>query len=329
MPTKKRVVLDTNLWSRIGEERTAPTFVAALRDMGYTFVLPPSMLIEVMQTPNADTRRHIVAAMSSAQGLRLRTEVDLCTNEFRTALQRHHPEWLRSIPDAAAIAGWRTYWTKQVWRDARDGSEQFHQNVLHRPSLAAVDDWYATQLRNKKSLIDDQFSGDFNDLELSCTPDEASAVMPGWDGSLTAGWRVLIGEYYWYVLSQRHSLNQTQREWFAAYLDIDRIFTEKRDFTGFFLAELKPHEIGREWLRYAVGHTQLERKVKKSNALDAQHSMYLVDADLFLSGDQSFVTVLQDVRRQAPFDIADPRRVELTNSWTDGIIAALDCRSAR
>ncbi|WP_133119165.1 hypothetical protein [Mycolicibacterium agri] len=140
-------MLDTNPWSRIGEERTAPTFVAALRDMGYTFVLPPSMLIEAMQTPNVDTRRHIVAAMSSGQGLRLRTEVDLCTNEFRTALQRKRPAWLRSIPNAAAVAGWRAFWTNQVWHYARDDSEQFHDHVMSRPSLVAVDDWYETQLR--------------------------------------------------------------------------------------------------------------------------------------------------------------------------------------
>ncbi|WP_155769400.1 hypothetical protein [Mycobacterium asiaticum] len=316
-------MLDTNLWSRIGEEGTATTFVAALRDMGYAFVLPPSMLLEVMQTPNADTRRQIVAAMSSAQGLRLRTEVDLCTNEFRTALQRKRPAWLRSIPDAAAVSGWRTHWTKQVWRDARNDSEKFHQDVVRRPSLAAVDDWYETQLKNKQRMREDGFSSDFIDLELRCTPDEANTVMPGWDGSSTAGWRVLIGEYYWYVLSQRHSSNETQRQWFAAYLDIDRIVSDADEFAQFFLAELEPHDIRREWLRYAVGHTQLERKVKKSNALDAQHSMYLVDADLFLSGDQAFVAVLRDVRRQAPFRIADPRRVELTNSWTDGIIAAL------
>jgi hypothetical protein len=324
MAARKRVILDTNLWSRIGEEGTATTFTAALRDMGYTFVLPPSMLIEVMQTPKADTRRRIVEAMSSAQGIRLRTEADLCANEFRVAIQRKRPEWLRSIPDSAAVADWRSFWTNQVWRAAREDSEAFHQHVLSRPSVAAVDDWYETQLRNKHSMGEGGFSGDFIELYLRCAPEQSSGVMGGWDGSPTAAWRVLIGEYYWHVLSQRHSPNETQREWFAAYFDIGRATSDASDFTKLWFEELEPRDVRRQWLRYAVGHTQLNRKLKESNALDAQHSMYLFDADLFISADQSFGAVVQDVRLQAPFAFADPCLVKLTNSWTDSIIDALD-----
>lgn len=230
MAARRRVFLDTNLWSRIGEERTAIKFTAALRDMGCTSVSPPSMLIEVMQTPEADTRRHIVEAMSSAHGIRLRTEADLCANEFRAALQRKRPEWLRSIPDSAAVAGWRSFWTNQVWRAARKDSEKFHQHVLSRPSLAAVDDWYEMQLRNKKSMSEDGFSSNFIEFYLSCVPDQSSAVMGGWNGSPTAAGRVLIGEYYWHVLSQRHPQNDTQREWFAAYVDIGRAISVSQSF---------------------------------------------------------------------------------------------------
>jgi hypothetical protein len=227
------------------------------------------MLIEVMQTPKTDTRQRIVEAMSSTRGIRLRTEADLCANEFRAALQRERPEWLRSIPDSAAVVGWRSFWTNQVWRAARDNSENFHQHVMSRPSLAAVDDWYEVQLRNKQSMSEDGFSGDFIDFYLSCSPEQSSAVMGGWDGSPTSAWRVLIGEYYWHVLSQRHSSNETQREWFAAYLDIGRAISDANDFTKLWFEELEPRDVRREWLRYAVGHTQLNRKVKESNALDA------------------------------------------------------------
>lgn len=324
MTARKRIILDTNLWSRIGEEGTAARFVAAMRDMAATFVLPPSMLLEVMQTPKADTRQRIVEAMWSAPGIRLRTEADLCANEFRAALQRKRPQWLRSIPNSVAVSGWRSFWTDRVWRLARHDSEKFHQHVLSRPSVAAVDDWYETQLRNKQSMSEDGFSADFIEFHLSCAPEQSSAVMGGWDGSRTEAWRVLIGEYYWHVLSRRHPQNETQREWFAAYLDIGRTISDASDFTKLWFGELAPHDVRRQWLRYAVGHTQLNRKVKKSNALDAQHSMYLPDADLFMSADQSFVSVVHDVRRQVPFTIADARLIRLANTWTDAVIDALD-----
>jgi hypothetical protein len=50
---------------------------------------------------------------------------------------------------------------------------------------------------------------------------------------------VLIGEYYWHVLSQRHPQNETQREWFAAYLDIGRAISDASDFTKLWFEELE------------------------------------------------------------------------------------------
>jgi hypothetical protein len=52
--------------------------------------------------------------------------------------------------------------------------------------------------------------------------------------------------------------------------------------------------------------------------------MFLVDADLFLSADRTFVDMLTEVRRQAPFTFAEPKRITASNSWTDNTIAVLD-----
>jgi hypothetical protein len=52
--------------------------------------------------------------------------------------------------------------------------------------------------------------------------------------------------------------------------------------------------------------------------------MYLPDADLFMSADQSFVAVVQEARRQALFTFADARLIKLANTWTDSVIDALD-----
>jgi hypothetical protein len=322
--TTKRIILDTNLWSEIGKEDTGPEFASVLRDIGNTVVLPPSLLAEVMQTPEAGRRRR-VEAMWSTRGIRLRAEADLCTDELCAALQRGRPNWLRAKPDSAATERWRRLWTKRHWMSARYESEKFHQQMLTRPSAAAAAAWFEAQLSNRQSMMDAGVSGDFIDLHMRCSPEESIHLIGGWDGSRTAAWRVQIGDYYWQVLT-RGAANDTERQWLAAYLNIGSAIANASDYRQLWFEELQPADISRQWLRFAVGHTQLSRKVKKSNALDAQHSTYLVDADLFLSGDQAFVAALQEVRRQAPFAFAEPRLIKRGGSWADSIIAALTTR---
>lgn len=228
------------------------------------------------------------------------------------------------MPDTAAVESWRTFWTKRVWRAAREQSERFHELVIARPAIAAADDWFQTQLCNQEAMRTNNFGGDYMDVVLGCPPQNGGTVMGGWDGRDAAMWRVEIGDYYWHTISKPPSLVETQGEWFAAYIDLGRVRSDAANYRKLWLDELEPLDVRREWLRFAVGYAQLVRKVKRSNALDAQHTMYLVDADLFLSADSAFIEVLKDVRRQAPFAFAEPVRVTHGKSWTDSIVGVLE-----
>jgi hypothetical protein len=47
-----KIALDTNLWSYIAGKSEAASFGALVRTRGLEVVLPPSMLLEALQTKN-------------------------------------------------------------------------------------------------------------------------------------------------------------------------------------------------------------------------------------------------------------------------------------
>jgi hypothetical protein len=102
------------------------------------------------------------------------------------------------------------------------------------------------------------------------------------------------------------------------------------DFWNLWCEEATPGEVRRDWIRAALAYTQLTMKVGLGNAGDAQHSAYLVDADIFLSSDQRLVTALNEVRGQASFPLAESRATNLkrgTVSAVDAVRVALNpCR---
>jgi hypothetical protein len=60
----------------------------------------------------------------------------------------------------------------------------------------------------------------------------------------------------------------------------------------------------RNWVTWAIGWAQMQRKVEVSGAADAQHSAYLSDCDVFLTADKRFAYALNVVANQAPAPIA-------------------------
>ncbi len=101
----------------------------------------------------------------------------------------------------------------------------------------------------------------------------------------------------------------TFADWVGAYVDLAAVRSDPIDFTRFWFEEVALAAVPRQWIRWAVDTVQTDRKVTGGNPADQQHSSYLLDCDVFLSADAAFVAVLQAVREDAPFSLAEPRLV--------------------
>ncbi len=147
------------------------------------------------------------------------------------------------------------------------------------------------------------------------SPNTPETYLAGWSGEPVEVWRIMLRDYYWFqlsVLAGRAVITKedtTAADWVGAYVDLPRLRASREDFTQFWLKDVEREYIPRNWLRNAVGIAQFSFKVTPGNPADEQHSSYFLDADLFLSADTRYISMLNLVREDAPFAFAEPRLV--------------------
>jgi hypothetical protein len=306
-----RIILDTNLWSSIGDEMVAPSFDSLMKSRSLQVTVPPSILVEVLQLPRSEARERIIRALARGQRVRLPTEAQSMSDEIVAEIRRTRPAWMRRMPDTARVWFLNNFWTKRIWGAALEDSGPMHEYETSRAHLN--DELVDTQRIQRRDFIASNFTVlPLTALTVTPNPDIPSSHLPGWQGEPAEAWRVFCCVLFWHqlaVIGGRAILTKedaTFADWVGAYVDLSKLRSDPADFTQFWLYEVILDSIPRNWLRWAVNLVQLEVKVTHGNPADAQHSTYLVDADLFLTADARYVSVLEMVRKSSPFKFARP-----------------------
>jgi hypothetical protein len=297
------------LWNYLGDDGSSEMFLDAAGSSGWEFVHPPSIVLEVHRSSSDASRDARIAAMVRSRGDRLASEAELCVNELVKAARYHRPRWFRRRIDMQTVNHYHGVWTNRIWAEARADSRRIHlwQEGLERSTETGL---IRSQRFNKRSMARPEFDVPYNQVRLSAPPYVSRHFGGSWNGDSTDAWRFEIGQRYWDVMIGRPGReHDTCRDFLHSYLD-ERIATaDPHDFRRLWFDELTVKDVARDWLTCAVNYTQVKFRVQDSNVRDAQHSAYLVDADIFLSADRRLVDVLKIVREQAPFDFAEPRLV--------------------
>jgi hypothetical protein len=290
------------------------SFDVFLRSRSLNVVVPPSILVEVINLPVPEARNRIIEALARGPRQRLDTEAQSECAEVVSEVRRVRPQWLRRMPDTTAVWLLNNFWTKKIWRQALLDSQPFHdyQKKLIVPSRILVD----RQRDNRARMLESDFKlRPLTKLMVTPDPEAPESYLAGWDGRPAEMWRVSNRDLYWRelsVVSGRAVLTKedtTIADWVGSYADLTSLRSSHTDFTRFWLQDVDLRAMRRNWLRWAVDIAQFNYKVTGGNPADAQHSSYLLDCDLFLSADTRYVEVLKLVREDAPFRFAEPRLV--------------------
>ncbi|OXM43863.1 hypothetical protein [Amycolatopsis alba] len=305
-------MLDTNLWSSIGDEEATAEFNAEMAARGVAVVTPPSILIEVARLPVAAARQRIITALTTGHRVRLRTEAALEAAEIIAEAKRLRPHWLRRMPDTGRTASLDTYWTKKLWREAAEDSTRIHEyqvETYHRPTDYLV----AKQKEQRKAILETDFNvRPLTAIMVKSEPDTPEEYLDGWSGEPVEAWRIESWHVYRYNLftvGGRAALTRedtTRADWVGAYLDLRIMRSDTADFGRFWTQDVEVTRMPRNWLRWAVRFVQSTQKIGPGNPADEQHSAYLPDCDVFVSADARYITALRQVRADAPFEFAKP-----------------------
>lgn len=327
-----RVMLDTNLWSSIGDEQTVDKFNTAMASRNIEIVTPPSVLVEVARLPVAEARQRIVHALTTGRRYRLRTEAALESAELIREAKRVRPQWLRQMPDTGRTNSLDTFWTKRVWREAADNSTRIHEYQVAEHEVAS-DYLVSHQKEQRREILRTNFEvRPLTAIKAERGPDTPEPYLCGWSGEPVEAWRIICRDIYWYnllIVGGRAVFTRedsTFADWVGAYLNLSVPRSDLADFTRFWTHDVELLNMPRNWLRWAVHLVQTTQRIGPGNPADEQHSTYLLDSDIFISADARYITALQAVHADAPFDFASPilasgdRNVPIL----DRIIGALD-----
>jgi hypothetical protein len=308
-----RVLLDTNLWSRVGDEGSGRDLERLIEASAIEIVLPPSTLIEVVQLPVEEPRQRIIQVMASGRRRRLASEAEMEAREVVEEIRRHHPAWLRRFPDTGKVATLHGFWTKKIWREALIDASRLHE--YQRGQSPTRDLLVGVQRAMRTEVIRTEFDPrPLTAVMATPNPMATEDYLMGWDGSPAEAWRVAARDVLWHAvrIAGRAPVTKedtTYADWLGAYVDLVALRRDAHVFTSFWLHEVDVRQVPRQWLRWAVNTAQSMFKVTGGNPADEQHSSYLVDCDLFLTADSRYVEVLKVVREDAPFQMADAVKV--------------------
>ncbi len=275
-------------------------------------VIPPSVLVEVLQLGREDVRDRIVRTLTGAHAERLRTEADLEVEELIASIRRYRPKWLLQTPDTATERRLREFWTNRLWKGARRDSKILHRYVL--AGAPAREFVRATQdLQRGAYLEAGATSVDLLHMQGELQSAKAAGFPSSWPDRTVEVWRAQVFSLYWHQLIRVPSRavlsgeDTTYADWFRCWVDPSILRKNEQSFVDLVAKELEIKDVRRNWLRWAISAVQPLAKVTPGNPVDEQHAAYLLDADLFLTADKRYFAALAEVRRQAPFSFAEPR----------------------
>lgn len=295
------ILLDTNIWRRLVDADAVEQLRLYSRREGVDIVVAPAVAYEILRTRDAELRERLAKAITLGTWRRLMTEVFYECEDFRHVIRSRRPGWLRAEPDRAQFHRLRAGWSGgRFWRQVRanPASEAARLRALEGESVQLARAQATSRRGQMKTL-------QFDSTPLTDWVGRPELSTPGWDGRPVEWWRLEGSEIWW-----RWLLHETPaREWLEPWLNLGVIATDRTSWNPLWFREISAPELPREWVRSAVHFLQGVRKVTPGTPADAQIAVHMVDVELLLSGDTTFVDILNRVRRDAPVHLAEAQAV--------------------
>ena len=208
----------------------------------------------------------------------------------------------------------RKYWTVHLWRDARRDWPAFTAKT-RTVAESDAEQIYNSQKAAKAMLASNRgvASRPLFVARPTLGPRQLLEMWPGPPGLEV--WRYEGWTFFWAALveiltpTRQNGTTRSIADWLEGFVDAQAILENESSWAEFWFSQVQATELPHHWLGVTAQRYQVDAQVTKSSPFDAQHSSYLVDADLFLTADRRYVKTLQDMARDAPFPVARPVRL--------------------
>lgn len=316
-----RILLDSNVWRYLIDGDGVAELRNAVRRSKHSLVVAPALLFEATRTTDKRVRTSLITAMIDRTWKRLMPEAFSEAEEFKCEVRRLRPEWLRAHADLVRFKRFRFDWRRSqggVWDriladvDRLQRLEQASgmlkaarlQSREHRgDAMAWSPKWKTTPLRTIRAVLPDG--------------------LPGWDGTPVEPWRF---DAWNVLLRELHTPNHPAIDWIEGDIDIPRLLSSHESHVKFWLHDVDLVRMPRYWLRWAFEFLQRQHRITDGSPVDCQIGTYLLDVDLMLSADKLFVSMAERCRSDAPFAMAESKKVPGGPPCVESVLAVISAR---
>jgi hypothetical protein len=301
-PRKRRVLVDTNVWSYLVNYNAVAALHVHARCSGAVIQVAPSVVYEILRTTNVVVRDVMIEAVTRSYWRRLMPEIYEECCEFVSEVRRLRPEWLRRSPDVGS-------WLTAVLDWARE-DEGFWSRTRHDPSrqadlIGAVGDQSALEHARTGAYLMREYARregmPFDKVRFDGTMQFPGPV-DGWDGSAVEPWRVKGQAIFRRALLWQRQ-DPTYVDWVGPFADIAAMRAHDASWWRFWLHDVDKRRMPRCWLRWAFETTQATRSITDGTPCDTQLGTYLVSCEHFLTADRVLVDVIEKVRPASPVPV--------------------------
>lgn len=303
--SRPRILVDTNVWRYLIDLDGLETVYRAAKGADGLILACPAVLYEMLRLEDAPLRHRLIKAICRSRWFRMMPEAFEESAELRAEIARLRPSWLLSNPDRPAFNRLYNDWKgpRGVWWRARSdpsrASAVLKTVERNRIPLARSE---ALERRGEIGKI-----ATFETVPLNKWTTTFPLKPAGWDGGPVETWRAETAGYYIRTLLERKtSLPPTEREWLEPWIDLVAIQNDVPSFARLFWYETDASHLPRRWLRWALGTLQATRKTGSGTPVDNQIGSYLVDADLLVTADKVFASIVQRVADEEIVQVATP-----------------------
>jgi len=317
-----RILLDSNVWRYVVDNDAVSELRNAVRRSRHSLVAAPAVLLEAARTADEKLRNQLLSAIVDRAWKRLMPEVFSEAEEFKLEVRRVRPEWLRTPARLERFKRFRFDWRRSnggLWdRIFTDVA------VLKEIEEASGDLETARQLSREFREDALSWSPKWRTVPLAKILASLPSPIPGWNGAPIEPWRVDACNVMDRVI--RNPTSHATIDWIEGEINISHLLRDPASHVKFWLHDVDLMRMPRYWLRWAFEFLQRQQRITDGTPVDAQIGTYLLEVDLMLSADKMMVAIAEKCRAEAPFTIAESRKVPGGSACVDCVLDVISGR---
>ncbi|MGS1011171.1 type II toxin-antitoxin system VapC family toxin [Achromobacter anxifer] len=301
MKKKRRILLDTNIWSYVAELNMGDALSRAARIASAEILAAPTVVQELKQISNVGKRRAALTLVTRLDWKRLMPEAYSECMELKAEIRRLRPHWCILNPSLIEVHRLRYDWIKKsggFWERARnDVPDRITDESIRAEKELELARSEATAIREKVKHSN-QNVGAIHLQEVAHIPFDKL----GWNGTPVDYWRA---PSLYSFSAELMIYASPYREWLDNEVDVMAMLADRRSMNRLWFHELDARNVPRQWMRGAFELLMAWHKITPGSPGDCSLATYLPDADVVVSADKNLVNFANRCYTDAPFKTAE------------------------